>query len=138
MKKPIALLMTILMIGLGIAAIVMGIHQLAEKDLYDSTVTATVSDIEEEWNQTGEDSTLETTVYIDYEIDGVTYTHVPAPEQKNNMQVGDKVDILYQSQNPEKISGQNITGTSVIFIALGAVVTLVGCITTLRTLFARR
>ena len=95
-------------------------------------------DVQEEWDNTGEDSNLVRTVYIDYEIDGVKYEHIESPEQNNNMKVGDTVDILYQSKDPSKISGQNITKNSVMFIIIGAIAALGGCFSTLISFLRRK
>ena len=133
MQKITKLLFPIIAIIMGIIAIVSGVHKMATKDLYDSTVTATVVDVQEEWDHTGEDSELVYHVYIDYEVDGVKYEHVESPESDSTMQVGDKIELLYQSKDPSKISGKNITGNSVIMIVIGAVVAIGGIIAEIRT-----
>lgn len=138
MKKFAPIIFSILAVVAGVVFAVNGITTLKNKDLYDSTVSATVVDVQEEWDNTGEDSHLVRTVYIDYEIDGVKYEHIESPEQNNDLKVGDTVDILYQSKDPSKISGQNITGNSIIFIVVGAVAALGGCISTLITFIRRK
>ena len=42
------------------------------------------------------------------------------------MKDGDKIEILYQSSDPEQIAEKNITGNAVIFIVAGAVLILGG------------
>ncbi len=42
------------------------------------------------------------------------------------MQNGDEIEIRYQSADPEQIAEKNITGNAIIFIAVGAVLIVVG------------
>lgn len=137
MQKIVRLIIPIFAIIMGIIAIVSGVHKMATKDLYDSTVTATVVDVQKEWDNTGEDSELVYHVYIDYEVDGVKYEHVESPESDSTMQVGDTIELLYQSKDPTKISGKNITGNSVIMIVVGAIVAIGGIIAEIKA-FIRR
>ena len=104
-----------------------GVNKIKNKDLYDSTVTATVVEVREEYDDTDIDNPhTETYVYIDYEVDGKKYEHVEAPEYSGNIKEGDTMEILYQSKDPSKISGKNITKNATIFIAAGAVAALIG------------
>ena len=141
MKKILPIIMSIAAVVFGVIFVVVGIKTISEKDLYDTQITATVVDIQQEWEEAAdpdEPDHLVDTAYIDYEFDGKTYEHVLAPEQKDNMQVGDTVEILVQSKNPEKISSLNPTKGGVIFIALGALVAVVGCVTIIRKLITGR
>ncbi len=139
MKRLIPIIMSIAAVAVGIIFIISGVQTLLNKDLYDSTVTATVVDVQEEWDYSDpDDSRLVTTVYIDYEIDGVKYEHVESPEQSSNMKIGDKVDVLYQSKDPSKISAQNITTGAVIFIIVGSLAALAGLFSTIRVIIKRR
>ena len=141
MKRFAPILFSSAAVVFGIIFVVVGIRTLATKDLYDSNVTATIVDIEEEW-QTATDPDeadhLEKTAYVDYEINGQKYEHVLSPVQDDNFNVGDTVELLYQSKDPTKISGQNITSGGIAFIAVGAIVAVGGCISTLRIFIRRR
>ena len=135
MKKTIRLILSIVAVVLGIIFVVVGISTMANKDKYDSTVTATVVDVVEEWETSAdpdESDRLVKTSYIDYEVDGKKYEHVLAPEQSDDYEVGTKVEILYQSQDPSKISAKDITKGAIIFIVLGALVAIAGCISAIR------
>ncbi len=136
MKKFAPVIFSILAVIFGTVFIVSGITTLKNKNLYDSTVNATVVDIQEEWQTVGEDDQLVTTYYIDYEVNGVKYEHVECPESNGNMKVGDTVEILYQSKDPSKISGRNITSKGIIFIAGGAVAALGGGIAAIKKFLA--
>ena len=97
--------------------------------------------MQEEWESSAdpdESDRLVNTAYIDYEFDGKKYEHVPAPEQDDNIKVGDSVDILVQSKNPEKISGLNPTKGGVIFIVLGILVAIAGCVSSVRLFINKR
>lgn len=137
MSRLIRIIISIAAVAVGIIFVISGIHTLATKDLYDSTVEATVVDVQEEWVDSGEDSHTETRVYIDYEIDGKKYEHIESPVSDSGMKIGDKVEILYQSKDPSQISGKNITAGGVIFIVVGVIVALGGCIATIRALVRR-
>ena len=140
MNKLVSIIVSIAIVVGGIAFAVVGVVQFVNKDKYDSTVTATIVDIEEEW-QTATDpddiDRLVKTAYIDYEVNGVKYEHVLSPVQDDDYKVGDTVDILYQSANPEKISGRNITTASIAFIGLGLLAAVIGCVMTIKSLKAR-
>ena len=138
MKKLISIILSIVFIVVGVFFVINGISTLKDKDLYDSEVTATVTDVQEYWDDSDpEDAHTELTVYIDYEVDGKKYEHVECPETSGSMSVGDKVDILYQSGDPSKISGHNITGGAVIFIAAGAIVAIAGCFSTFKSIIKK-
>lgn len=137
MQKVLRLVFPIVALVLGIIVVISGIIGIRDRKLYDSTAVATVTDIQEHWEDTGEDSHLVTTVYIDYEVNGKEYKHVEAPESDSSIQIGDRVEILYQSKNPEKIEGHHITRKSVIFIIIGFVVAIGGIFGTLKAFFKR-
>ena len=127
MKKILNFLVPVLVIVLGVVFIVTGVNKIKTKDLYDSTVTATIVDVEEVIDDTDiENPSTELLVYIDYEVNGVKYEHVEAPGYSGNVKVGDTMEILYQSKDPSKISGKDISKTAAIFIAVGAVAALIG------------
>ena len=141
MKKTISIVMSVAAVVFGIVFAVSGIKTISEKDLYDTQITATVVDVQEEWESSAdpdEADRLVNTAYIDYEFDGKKYEHVPAPEQDDNIKVGDSVDILVQSKNPEKISGLNPTKGGVIFIVLGILVAIAGCVSSVRLFIKKR
>lgn len=126
---------------LGIIALVVGIRTNATKHLYDSTVTATVVDVQEDFvAATDENETdhFEKTAYITYEVNGVKYENVQSPYNDENVEIGDKVDILYQSQNPEKYAATNNATAGIVFIIVGAVVTLIGLAGTVITFLRRK
>lgn len=138
MKRLLPVLFSILAVVAGVIFVISGISTLRNKDLYDSSVTATVVDIEEDYDYSDPDNTTTTlTVYIDYEVDGKKYEHVECPETTGSMSIGDKVEILYQSQDPSKISGEHITSSGIIFIVAGALLALGGCFMTVRNILKR-
>lgn len=141
MKKFLPIIMSIGFVVVGIVFVVSGISTIANKDKYDTQITATVVDIQQEWETSAdpdEPDRLVNTAYIDYEVDGKKYEHVLAPEQDDNMKVGDTVDILVQSANPEKISSLNPTSGGVVFIIVGAIAAVVGCFSAIRAFIKRK
>lgn len=141
MNRIISILMSIGAVVFGIIFVISGIKTVSERDLYDTQITATVVDVQEEWENSAdpdEPDRLVNTAYIDYEVNGTKYEHVLAPEQDEDLKIGDTVDILVQSQAPENISGLNPSVGGVIFIVLGALVAVGGCVSTLRVFVRRR
>lgn len=125
MNRIFRLLFPLFAIALGIIALVIGIHTRSTMHLYDTSAKATVVDIEESWETDADGgNTLVKTPYIDYEVNGTKFQHVLSPVQEDRLEIGDTVDILYQSSNPEKIAAPDIGTSSVIFIIVGIVVTL--------------
>lgn len=141
MNRIISILMSIGAVVFGIIFVISGIKTVSERDLYDTQITAKVVDVQEEWESSAdpdEPDRLVNTAYIDYEVNGTKYEHVLAPEQDEDLKIGDTVDILVQSQAPENISGLNPSVGGVIFIVLGALVAVGGCVATLRIFVRRR
>ena len=141
MNRIISILMSIGAVVFGIIFVISGIKTVSERDLYDTQITATVVDVQEDWESSAdpdEPDRLVNTAYIDYEVNGTKYEHVLAPEQDEDLKIGDTVDILVQSQAPENISGLNPSVGGVIFIVLGALVAVGGCVATLRVFVRRR
>lgn len=138
MEKLKKIIFSVIAVVIGIALIAYGIYSLSTKHLYDSSVTATIVDVEESWESDGDGSDhLVKTFYIDYEINGVKYEHVESPVSENSMKVGDTVEILYQSKNPEKISEKDISKTAAIIIGVGALLLIVGIFLVIKALMGR-
>ncbi|MBQ6908467.1 MAG: hypothetical protein IJQ28_08840, partial [Clostridia bacterium] len=66
------------------------------------------------------------------EFDGVKYERVLSPEQNDKLKVGDTVEILVQSKNPEKISGPDPLKSGIIVTVLGALVAAVGLVSAIK------
>ena len=138
MEKLKRIIFSVIAVVIGIALIAYGIYSLSTKHLYDSSVTATIVDVEESWESDGDGSDhLVKTFYIDYEINGVKYEHVESPVSEDSMKVGDTVEILYQSKNPEKISEKDISKTAAIIIGVGALLLIVGIFLVIKALMGR-
>ena len=141
MKKTISIIMSVAAVVFGVVFAVTGIKTISEKDLYDTQITATVVDVQEEWESAAdpeEPDRLVKNAYIDYEFDGKKYEHVPAPEQDDSTKVGDKVAILVQSKSPEKISSLSPARGGIIFIVLGVLVAIAGCVSVIRIFINKR
>ncbi len=141
MKKTVSIIMSFAAIVFGVVFAISGIKTISEKDLYDTQIKATVVDVQEEWESSAdpdEPDRLVNTAYIDYEVNGKKYEHVLAPEQDDDLKLGDTVDILVQSKNPEKISALNPTKGGVIFIVLGVLVAIAGCVSVIKAFIGKR
>ena len=135
MNRIISIVMSIAAVIFGVVFAVSGIKTVSEKDLYDTQIKATVVDMQEEWESSADPDqpdSLVNTAYIDYEVNGKKYEHVLSPEQDESLKIGDTVDILVQSKNPEKISALNPSKGGVIFIVLGVLVAIAGCVSVIK------
>ena len=124
MKRFFPIILSITAVAFGIVFVISGIKTIANKDLFDTQITATVVDIQEELQIATDPEGVDEIVnvaYIDYEYGGKKFEHVESPEQNNKLKIGDTVEILVQSKNPEKISALNPTKGGIIFIVVGAV-----------------
>ena len=128
MKKVFSIVFAVVMVVFGVIAAVSGVKKMQSKDLYDAAATATIVGIEREWQGVDEDGfdQYDYHVYVDYEIDGQKYEQKEYPGYSSSMKVGDTLDILYQSSNPENFCEKNITGNSMIMIGVGVVLALAG------------
>lgn len=88
--------------------------------------TGTIVDIVSDYNFDLEDTKY--TAYIEYSARGHKYTHVEFPAYNSSMNVGDKVTVLYDPDNPEHIEAEGsekvpyITGAvSLVILAVGIV-----------------
>lgn len=80
-----------------------------------------------------ENSSDSYTTYVDYEVDGVQYSHVALDTYSSNYFVGKKITIYYNPSNPNEITDLNTTSVvAYIFIGIGSVVAIVGIILTVR------
>lgn len=71
------------------------------------------------------------TTYVDYEVDGVQYSHVALDTYSSNYFVGKKITIYYNPSNPNEITDLNTTSIlAYIFIAIGSVAAIVGTLIT--------
>ena len=139
MNRILKLIIPIVAIVFGIVVIVNGAHKLQSKHLYDASTTAVITGIEREWTGTDEDGfdQYEYHVYVDYEVDGKKYENMEYPGYDSSMKDGDTVEIIYQSSDPENFAEKNLTGNSILFIAIGAVLILGGIIGEIRAFIKR-
>ena len=98
----------IICVLIGIVFIVIGtiVAVTANPKAYDKETTGIIVHIDEHWETHVDEDDLVHDVYIDYTVDGKTYTNVQYPEYKAGMQVGDEVKVYYQSENPLLIAGE--------------------------------
>ena len=126
---------------MGVIALIVGIYTNATKDRFDTTVTATVVDVQEELNTAAADEDVgryEIKAYITYEVNGVKYENVESPYNNDDVKVGDNVDILVQSQYPAKYAAVDNAKSGKYFIIIGAVVAAFGLGGTVITFIKRR
>lgn len=109
----------------GIVALIMGFQMYQNSKVYLPT-TAVITDIQEEWTGSGgtEGSNYDYHVFIRYTVDGTQYDN-ELGEYDATMDIGDKLDIVYNPENPNQTQKAGATsylilwGIGVLFIVAG-------------------
>lgn len=94
---------------------------------YDKQTTGTIVEINEYYDNAGEDNTLMHEVFISYKVGNKKYEHIPYFEYNSKMKEGDRVSFYYMSEDPSQIAGSNKESTPYIglvfaIIGLGLIV----------------
>ena len=78
--------------------------------------------------------------YIDYYADGVLYNHVELTSFSSAWEVGDRLRISYNKNDPSDIRNKGLELMPLIFAAVGAVMLLIGVFVLVRRIeaFSRR
>ena len=85
---------------------------------YYANTTAIIQKFETEWNSSRE--CFEAKPYVTYTVNGVTYENIKLNFYNNFMQIGDEVEIFYDTRDPSVlVSAPKITNivTTCFFIA---------------------
>ena len=111
----------VILIFVGI--FLMNLH-FKERKYYETTqgvIVDIVKDTYVDVDETGVYSETESTVYVDYVVDGVKYEYIPLNRYSFTMSIGDIVDVTYDRRNPGYVTSKNgmIIG-SVVCLALGS------------------
>lgn len=103
---------------LGVIFIVVSIFGAKNYNTLDGTGYAEIVNIEvsQETVERGGESEIETvyTQFVTYEVDGVKYENVDLGSCNSNAKVGDKVEIVYDTKDPSRVSEK---GKKVFYIA---------------------
>lgn len=116
----------------GIACIVIGIvvfNKTNEFKKHADPVTAVVTAVE----VTGSGDDTDHTAYVSYEYKGEKYENIRLSEYSSKMKKGAKIQLYVDRKNPSKAKSVGTNKTmSIIFMALGGFVTLIGVVTVIR------
>ena len=113
-SRVFALIFSILFIAIGILTPI-----IFNPKSYDGTTTGTIVALDQ---HLGVDNEQDVTVYIDYTVDGVRYSHMSYNSYNSSMQVGDTVKVCYNTSDPTQSSapfGKTVLFMSIMFIFLG-------------------
>lgn len=117
--KPIMVPAGFALVGILMFLISMSI--LHAQNTYDGKTTATIVNIEQsvEWTGSADNETAETvyTQYITYRVNGVKYENVDFGQCDESTKVGDKIEILYDSKDPSKITSTDTNSSKIGMIA---------------------
>ena len=125
------------LIIVGIFFTVVGIISLMQPKVEGIEVEATIVDIQKEEGITNADGYTEFyyTVYVDYtDKEGNTHINVEYPMHTDDMVVGNKINIKYDPNNPDKIVTDNPLLLNIIFIVVGIVATVLSIIKIVNTI----
>lgn len=116
----------LILLGLSLIAISVLIFLEPERNL--ATTTGTIVNIVERLESTGDSDHMEYTVYIDYEVDGESFTNVIYPGYTTGMKVGSEVTVIYDVNDVSYIETPNSGSVKYVFLGVGTVISMVGLI----------
>ena len=125
----IFVIFSIIGIGMFIGGVCFLIYSMNFSKIAKET-TATVTEITRTRDHDGD---VHHEVYVDYEVEGESYTHVHLNYYSSSMYKGGKINILYDPENPGRISSKGgntfmcavLMGMGVVFGAVGIIPMLV-------------
>lgn len=119
---PFVSAIAIILVGV-IALVVSIVISNKNKNKVYEPVEATVVRVETSYDS---DDNLNYTAYIDYTVNGKEYKNVQSPESNSSMKEGDKIEILYNVDDPTDLSSKSSSKFVIIFIIISSIVILIG------------
>ena len=129
----IILLVGSVFVILGLHVTVLGINMIKNAASFKTetiSVTGTITNIESERYNTGNETRLRYNVSVDYIIDGIKYESI-INEYKRSMRIGDEITLYYPPDNPLAVNAESnvnpflggiiISSGGLIFIIAGIV-----------------
>lgn len=89
-----------------------------------NSTNGTIVDIREAEEQIGDEEEYD--AYVSYSADGKDYENVKYPEYSSDMEIGDKVEVLYDKDNPTYIESPGSKYVPIIVLVGGIIGALVG------------
>lgn len=123
---PAALMFGLFFFIGGVAMVIAGICLLNSSSQFYSNaavVKAVVTDVQE----TRESDGTSHTAYIDYEVNGVEYTHRPLSYYNSGISYGKEIEIYYDIDNPKQFHSKDADSTAVLILSvIGAFCAVIG------------
>lgn len=129
------ILTAVISLVIGIIFIVVSILLLSKNaNTNYAEITGTIVDITEEWNPTADvdEDQYDHHTFVDYTVDGKEYKHVELGQYSSTMKIGDKVDFLYNVDDPAEISSKGGKLFGIIGIVAGVLIIVIGIFSFLR------
>ena len=124
MNKILRLLVCLGVLLTGVAFVVFSIIALKAPKAEMVQIEATIVEIVEEPNFDETDYH----VFVDYTVDGVTYSHKELGSYSSKMKVGDKTEIMYDAADPEHIQSKGAEKIPYVTLAVGIIAILVSLV----------
>jgi len=128
-KKAGSVVSSVFLILFGIVFAAAGLFMSLSSGGDYADVQATITEIETEG--TGEDTVY--TVYVDYTVDGVDYTHVALNGYSSDMREGDIIEVKYDLNDPASARIKGLGIFTLIFVAAGLLAVFFGVLNIVRT-----
>ena len=90
----------------------------------------TVAEIQEEYDVINEETVYH--VFVDYTVEGKSYTHVQYGSYHTGMQEGDAVSLQYNAANPAEIQAPGSVSIPYILIGVGVLAIVLGVVILVR------
>ena len=107
----------------AIFVFIVAIGLICSMPKHSAKTMAIISSISEYHNQKGEKKRK---VYVDYEVDGVSYDHVYLNEYSSNFYTGKEITLIYDAENPTKIATPARQIVSYVMFGFGSVLLVIG------------
>lgn len=125
---------------IGIAALIYSfVLRAQDKEFFENaeSVTATICNIEQhETKDSDGNIKYEHYVYVDYEVNGESFTNVYLCQYQSGMHEGDTIEAFYNPNNPSAVKAyfdvdsyyNNIVGVAIFFMVVGALPVIISLI----------
>ena len=115
-KKTRSVLSSVIFLLVGVFFIVCSVLALRAPKATWLETQGTVVEIQEDYDTVNEEIAYR--VFVDYEVEGKTYTHAEYGAYNTGMKEGDTVTVQYNAEDPAKIQAPG--SESIPYIVLGA------------------
>ncbi len=129
LNRLLTILLPILLVGGGIALIVLGIQNISKNKTYTETTAVITEMIDQSYYDEGT-RVAQYDIQVQFTVDGKTVT-AKLDEYRSGFQVGKEVKIKYNPDNPTDIVASGSL-SSILLLGLGIVAIISGAVAVIR------